>query len=92
MEFEGLLSDVFETLLKVQNMIGREKRKLPFTGLYDYMTYFTINTFSMCMTGWGMGKWNQACAWILLKQVNFGLLYSNAFPTWKKCGLGKLDL
>ena len=50
-EFDGLLSDVFDTRLKVQNMIGREKQKLPFTGLYDYMTYFTLNTFSTCMTG-----------------------------------------
>ena len=50
-EFDGLLSDIFDTRLKVQNMTGREKRKLPFTGLYDYMTYFTLNTFSMCMTG-----------------------------------------
>ena len=73
-------------------MAGREKKKIPFTGLYNYMTYFTLNTFNTCMTSWGMGKWNQACAWILLKQVNFGLLYSNAHPTWKNCGLGKLDL
>ena len=48
-EFDGLLSDIFDTRLKVQNMTGREKRKLPFTGLYDYMTYFTLNTFSVCM-------------------------------------------
>ena len=39
-EFDGLLGDVFDSWLKVQNMIGREKKKLPFTGLYDYMTYF----------------------------------------------------
>ena len=91
-ELYGLLSDLFDTWLKVQNMTGRKKRKLPFIGLYDYMTYFTLNTFSTCMTGWGMWKWNQACAWILLNQVNFGLLYSNACPTWKKCGLGELDL
>ena len=32
-EFDGLLCDVFDTQLKVQNMIGTEKRKLPFTGL-----------------------------------------------------------
>ena len=50
-EFDGLLSDVFDSRLKVHNMKGREKRKLPFTGLYDYMTYFTLNTFNMCMTG-----------------------------------------
>ena len=49
-EFDGLLSDVFDTRLKVQNMTGREKENLPFTGLYDYMTYFTLNTFNTCMT------------------------------------------
>ena len=55
-EFNGLLSDVFDSQLKVQNMTGREKQKLPFTSLYDYMTYFTLNTFSTCMTSRGMGK------------------------------------
>ena len=50
-EFDGLLSDVFDTRLKVQNMTGREKKKMSFTGLYDYMTYFTLNTFITCMTG-----------------------------------------
>ena len=45
-EFDGLLSDVFDSRLKVQNMTGRENKKLPFTGLDDYMTYFTLNTFS----------------------------------------------
>ena len=65
---------------------------MPFTSLDNYMTYFTLNTFNTCMIGWGMGKWNQECAWILLKQVNFGLLNSNARPTWKNCGLGKLDM
>ena len=49
-EFDGLLGDVFDSRLKFQNMKGREKRKLPFIGLYDYMTYFTLNTFSTCMT------------------------------------------
>ena len=44
-EFDGLLTDIFDAQLKVQNMTGREKQKLPFTGLYDYMTYFTLNTF-----------------------------------------------
>ena len=50
-EFDGLLSDVFDNWLKVQNMTCMEKQKLSFTGLYDYMTYFTLNTFNMCMTG-----------------------------------------
>ena len=82
-EFDGFLSDVFDSQLKVHNMTGRGNQKLPFTGLYNYITYFTLNTFNMCMAGWGMGKWNQACVWILLKYVNFGLIYSNACPTRK---------
>ena len=32
-EFDGLLSDVFDTQLKVQNMTGTKKQKLSFTGL-----------------------------------------------------------
>ena len=50
-EFDGLLSDVFDRQLKVQNMMGREKKKLPVTILDNYMTFFTLNTFNMCMTG-----------------------------------------
>ena len=32
-EFDGLLSEVFDTRLKFQNMIGMENKKMPFTGL-----------------------------------------------------------
>ena len=83
-EFDGLLSDIFDTWLKVQNMIGREKQKIPFTGLYDYMTYFTLNTFSTCMTGWGMGKWNQACTVDFTKASQFWISLLKWMPNMKK--------